>query len=155
MAGPARPFLVITHTGRAESIRAAREAIQLLAEAGTMPVLPAQDVADVGGDDEATRAVVRVLGVDVALDEIELAIVLGGDGTILRAAELVRPADIPIIGVNLGHVGFLAEAEREDLAGVVRRAIAVEYDVEERMTLEIVVLDADDREVHRDWALNE
>jgi len=149
-----RAFLVIAHTGRDESLRAAREAIAGLIEAGAVPVLPADDSRDVIGG-QPGEAACRVLGIDVPLEEIELALVLGGDGTILRAAEIVRPASIPIIGVNLGHVGFLAEAEREDLHEVVRRAIAGDYEVEERMAIDVVVLDPDDREVARTWALNE
>lgn len=149
-----RAFLVIAHTGREESVRAAREAIAGLIEAGAMPVLPADDAATViEGEPFAPEC--RTLDLDIPLADIELAIVLGGDGTILRAAEVVRPASIPIIGVNLGHVGFLAEAEREDLHEVVRRAIAGDYEVEERMAIDVVVLDADDREVYRTWALNE
>ncbi|HWL01717.1 MAG TPA: NAD kinase [Microbacteriaceae bacterium] len=149
-----RAFLVIAHTGREESVRAAREAIAGLLEAGAVPVLPADDSAGVISGQPGEGAC-RILGVDVPLEEIELAIVLGGDGTILRAAEVVRPASIPIIGVNLGHVGFLAEAEREDLHEVVRRAIVGDYEVEERMAIDVVVLDAEDREVYRTWALNE
>jgi len=149
-----RAFLVIAHTGREESVRAAREAIGILLDAGAVPVLPADDapalIAGVPGEGEC-----RLLGIDVPLDDIELALVLGGDGTILRAAEIVRPSTIPIIGVNLGHVGFLAEAEREDLHEVVRRAIVGDYEVEERMALDVAVLDADDHEIFRTWALNE
>ena len=51
-------------------------------------------------------------------------IVLGGDGTLLRAAELARPSGVPLLGVNLGHVGFLAEAERDDLDATVDRVVA-------------------------------
>ena len=152
-----RAFLVLAHTGREESKRAARTALQGLARSGVVPVVLAEDLQDLLGDDvdPELRAAVRTLGDDVPLGYIELAIVLGGDGTILRAAELVRDENTPIIGVNLGHVGFLAEAEREELDEVVRRAIAVEYEVEERMTIDVVVLDDDDREVYRTWALNE
>ena len=149
-----RAFLVIAHTGREESVRAAREAIAGLVEAGVVPVLPADDLGGVISGQPGASACCT-LGVDVPLEAIELAIVLGGDGTILRAAEVVREASIPIIGVNLGHVGFLAEAEREDLQEVVRRAIAGDYEVEERMVLDVVVLDADNRETYRTWALNE
>lgn len=152
-----RAFLIVAHTGREDSKRAAREAISGLVQSGIVPVLLRLDVDDLLGEaaEADVRAAIRVLGDETAIDGIELAIVLGGDGTILRAAEIVRGTDIPIIGVNLGHVGFLAEAEREELAEVVRRAIAVEYQVEERMTIDVVVLDHDDREIYRDWALNE
>jgi len=150
----ARSFLVLAHTGREDSLRAAREAIRLLLDAGAVPVVPADDAAEVIGLEDLASAV-RVLGTGAAIDDIELALVLGGDGTILRAAEFVHGSQIPIIGVNLGHVGFLAEAEREDLGEVVRRAIARDYEVEERMTIDVTVLDPDDRVVERSWALNE
>ncbi len=153
-AGAARSFLVVAHTGREDAIRASREAIAGLLAAGVVPVVPAEDF-DAIVDGAAFGAKVRRLGADVPIEGIELGIVLGGDGTILHAAEIVRDAGIPIIGVNLGHVGFLAEAEREGLAEVVRRAIARDYAVEERMTVDVAVLDADDRVVHRTWALNE
>ena len=63
----------------------------------------------------------------MSVDDIELAIVLGGDGTILRAAELVREGTAPVLGINMGHVGFLAEIERDDMDDAVSRAIARDY----------------------------
>ena len=74
----------------------------------------------------------------------ELVCVLGGDGTILRGAELSRGSGAPLLGVNLGHVGFLAEAEREDLDATVERIVARDYTVEERMTLEVTAHDDGD-----------
>ena len=68
----------------------------------------------------------------------ELVIVLGGDGTLLRAAEIARPARTPLIGVNLGQVGFLAEAEPDALTETVDRLVARGYQVEERMTVDVV-----------------
>ena len=64
-----------------------------------------------------------------------------GDGTILRGAELSRGSGVPMLGVNLGHVGFLAEAEREDLDDTVERILSRDYTVEERMTLEVRALE--------------
>src|SRR3984885_14271472 len=84
----------------------------------------------------------------------ELVIVLGGDGTLLRAAELARPSGTPLIGVNLGHVGFLAEAEPDGLTWTVDRLLAGEYRVEERMTLDVVARD-NGSEIASTWALNE
>ncbi len=81
-------------------------------------------------------------------------ITLGGDGTILRAAEIARGCNAPMLGVNLGHVGFLAEAEREDLPTAVARALERDYEVEERMTLSVRVK-IDDEVIHETWALNE
>lgn len=87
-------------------------------------------------------------------DGCELLIVLGGDGTLLRGAEFARGSGVPMLGVNLGRVGFLAEAERDDLDKVVDRVVSKSYEVEERMTLDVLVRTNGDV-VHRDWALNE
>jgi NAD+ kinase len=87
-------------------------------------------------------------------DGCELIICLGGDGTILRGAELGRDGGVAVLGVNLGHVGFLAEAEQEDLHLTVERVVARDYDVEERMAIDVVV-SVSGSEVARSWALNE
>ena len=84
----------------------------------------------------------------------EVALVLGGDGTLLRAVETARPVGVPLLGVNLGHVGFLAEAEQESLNEALRAIIEGGYDVEERMTVDAVAL-VGDKEIARSWALNE
>ncbi len=89
-----------------------------------------------------------------AADGAELVIVLGGDGSLLRAAEFARPAGTPLIGVNLGHVGFLAEAEPDGLTATVDRLVAGEYRVEERMTVDVVA-SVNGTELARAWALNE
>lgn len=86
--------------------------------------------------------------------QVDLVIVLGGDGTILRAAEIVRDFPAPILGINLGHVGFMAEAEKADLAKAVAAAISGEFETKERATLEVEVLQGDEV-VFRSWALNE
>jgi NAD+ kinase len=85
---------------------------------------------------------------------VEVALVLGGDGTLLRAAETARPVGVPLLGVNLGHVGFLAEAEQESLNEALRAVIERGYDVEERMTLDAVAL-VGGNEIARSWAFNE
>lgn len=89
-----------------------------------------------------------------AAEGCEVVVVLGGDGTILRAAERARSASIPLLSVNLGHVGFLAEAESEDINDVVEAIVNRRWHVEERMALDIRVLDGD-QELMRTWALNE
>ena len=75
----------------------------------------------------------------LAADGAEMVMVIGGDGTLLRAAELARPAGVPLLGVNLGHVGFLAEAEPEDLPEAVDRVVAGTYVIEQRMTVDVTV----------------
>src|ERR1051325_10852626 len=89
-----------------------------------------------------------------AVEGCQLVVVLGGDGTLLRGAELARMADIPLLGVNLGRVGFLAEAELEDLHEVVERIVEHRYEVEERMTLDVRVTRGGEF-VGQTWALNE
>ncbi len=84
----------------------------------------------------------------------EIAVVIGGDGTILRAAELTRLAGTPLLGINLGHVGFLAEAEQDDLDTTVDAIIAGAYVVEERMTVDVVV-SSEGTKIAEGWALNE
>ncbi|GAA3547041.1 NAD kinase 2 [Aeromicrobium flavum] len=89
-----------------------------------------------------------------AAADCELAVVFGGDGTILRAAELCRGTGTPLLGVNLGHVGFLAEADEEDLDHVAQRVIAGGLTVEERLTVDVLVWQNGDV-VATNWALNE
>ncbi|PRY63814.1 NAD+ kinase [Knoellia remsis] len=84
----------------------------------------------------------------------ELVVILGGDGSILRAAELVRGSGVPLLGVNFGHVGFLAEVERDDLDDTVERIVSRNYTVEDRTTLEVTAM-RDGETVFESWALNE
>jgi NAD+ kinase len=83
-----------------------------------------------------------------------MVLVVGGDGTLLRAAELAQPAGAPLLGVNLGHVGFLAEAEPDDLSGAVASLLARRYTVEQRMTIEVDIR-INGSQIGRSWALNE
>ena len=89
-----------------------------------------------------------------AADGCELVIVLGGDGAILRGAERARGSGVPLLGINLGTVGFLAEAEREDADDVVRAVVQRDWQVEERTTLDIAV-HVLGGSTYRTWALNE
>ncbi|MDM7830926.1 NAD kinase [Cellulomonas edaphi] len=131
-----RRALVVTHGGREEAVSATAEAVRELEDAGFTPVL-AQEHTDAAD-----------------LPPFELAVVLGGDGTILRAAELTRGTTVPLLGVNLGHVGFLAESERDDVGESVRRLTVGDFSVEERVTLDVRVMRPDGA-VGTGWALNE
>ncbi len=146
-----RTVLVLAHTGRFHALGAAEELVTGLAEAGVTPVMLPDELSRLG---PAACAVARPADPAAPLDGVELVVVVGGDGTILRAAELVRDSDVPLLGVNLGHVGFLAEAERDDLADTVHRVAARDYEVEERMSLDVTVT-LDGAVVGRTWALNE
>ncbi|GAB3386472.1 NAD kinase [Humibacter soli] len=154
MDAPRRYFLVVSHTGRGDSITAGIKVCRKLLEAGVIPVLGEDERADIvaAAPDLATAAVLGEGGVTSQM--LELVIVLGGDGTILRAAETVRGCDVPLLGVNLGHVGFLAESERDDLELAVSRALDRDYTVEQRMTLAVQVTSGSEV-VYESWALNE
>ena len=84
----------------------------------------------------------------------EIVVVIGGDGTILRAAEYVRDSGTPLIGINLGHVGFLAEAESEDVEHAIEAIVQRRYRAEERLTVDVRVY-RDKELVASTWALNE
>ena len=154
MTAEQRRILIVAHTGRADTIEAAVRVSDALSAAGATPVMDAEQWAELG--DHGTRIpLVEVLDRDVQIDEVELAIVLGGDGTILRAAELTRGSAAPILGINMGHVGFLAESERDDMDDAVRRVIARDYRVEQRLALDVRVKNVDGEVVYATWALNE
>lgn len=154
MTHDGRNILVVVHAQREDTVEAAERVCTALREAGARPVLSRADLDDLQEHAERFDGV-GVLGEDVALVDIELAIVLGGDGTILRAAELVRGGSAPVLGINMGHVGFLAEIERDELDDAVRRVIARDYDVEERLALSVRVIDVSGVVRYETWALNE
>ncbi len=148
-----RRILLVVHARRDDTVHAAERIITAVRAAGATPVVSAEDRPELA--ERLSLEGVETLGVDVDIADVELAIVLGGDGTILRAAETVRGGRAPILGINMGHVGFLAEIERDDMDDAVRRVIARDYTVEERLALAVRVLDADDTVIFETWALNE
>ena len=121
-----RFVLVVAHTGRTDAVTAAQVAIEQLHAAGISPVLTATDLEDLRSHvsnqvlNAAVLENIKVLDTDCKMTDLELVVVLGGDGTILKAAEIVREHSIPLMGINLGHVGFLAESEREEFAEALR-----------------------------------
>ena len=146
-----RRVLVIAHTGRGEASRVASAFCERVEAAGLAVRLLADEAAALGryGTCSADRVPERA-----AADGCELVVVFGGDGTILRGAEVARPSGTPLLGVNLGHVGFLAEAEVDNLESTVDHVVRRTYAVEERLTVDVVVT-ADGDELTRNWALNE
>lgn len=134
-----RTILLVVHTGREEAIETARRVEKVLAHNGIG--LRVFSAAAVDADAHAA-------------DGCELVLVLGGDGTFLRAAELARAAAIPVLGVNLGRIGFLAESEAEAMDTVLDHVIARDYRVANRMALDVAVRVAGSI-VDRGWAMNE
>lgn len=154
MTDTPRYFLVVAHTGRADSLQAAVTVCKQLLGAGAMPVLAVDERDDILQTAPELAGDLAVLDDTVKISDLELVIVLGGDGTILRAAEVVRGCPAPMLGINLGHVGFLAESERDDLGEAVGRALSRDYYVEERMTISVRVK-IDHEVVYETWAINE
>ena len=144
-----RAVLLLAHTGRTKTAEAARSVVKRLQDAGVQVRLLAEEAEAIG----VTDVTVCGTGAEGAAGA-ELVLVLGGDGTILRAAELSRDAGVPLLGVNLGRVGFLAEAESADLEGTVEHVLARDYAVEERLTVDITAT-VDGRLLGTGWALNE
>jgi len=141
---------MVTHTGRPAATTSATLLVRRLQGAGIEVVAPA---------DEAAELQLPGLGIWHAPGAgsnaaVELVVVLGGDGTILRGAELARADGTPLLGVNLGRVGFLAEAEEQDLVDVADHIGERRYTVEERVAVDVVV-DVAGEVIYRDWALNE
>jgi NAD+ kinase len=143
-----RAALLVTHTGRKVSTEHARTVARDLVEAGFEVRVVAEEVADLD------LPGIRPVGGPAAADGAEIVFALGGDGTLLRAAELARPAKAPLLGINLGKVGFLAEAEISDLDQAVADVVARAYTVDERLTLDVTAR-LDGAVVAQSWALNE
>jgi NAD+ kinase len=146
-----RRILLLAHTGREGAIAAAGQVIAALRLHGLAVRVLADEAADLQvsvGDG------VELVAEEGAVDGCELVVVLGGDGTILRAAELTHGTSTPLLGVNLGHVGFLAEAESEDIEATIDAIVARRYTSEDRMTVDVSVYQGKEL-VASTWALNE
>jgi len=149
-----RTVLLVVHPGRDEANETARRVGQTLADNGIALRVLIQEALD-PDDLRATGADIDAVPADeCAANGCELVLVLGGDGTFLRAAELARNAEIPVLGINLGRIGFLAEAEAEAIDVILEHVVARDYRIEQRMTLDVVVT-KDGAELSRGWALNE
>lgn len=156
-----RTVLLVVHTGRAEATETARRVEKVLGDNGIALRVLSAEAVDRGAlhlapdDIRAMGFEIEVVDADdYAAEGCELVLALGGDGTFLRAAELARNANIPVLGVNLGRIGFLAEAETDAIDSVLQHVIARDYRVENRMTLDITV-HVDGEVVGHGWALNE
>ena len=145
-----REALLVAHTGYEDNMRTAEQVARQLAAAGMGLRVLAEEAEGLGPD-------LPITVVDAgprAADGAEIVLVLGGDGTLLRGAELARPTEVPILGVNLGRVGFLAESDRDGLDAAVAAVVARDYAVDERMTVDVTATRYGTT-VASTWALNE
>ncbi len=138
-----RSLAFLINPSRPEAIKAAEELSPLLTSAG----FSLYTVSDVSID-----GIKKVEAAD--LPDIEVAVVLGGDGTILRAAEVTISRNIPLLGINLGQVGFLAEVDRPSIQAIADAIINKNYVSESRMVLKFSV-ERNGKEISSGWALNE
>ncbi len=139
-----RRAVVVTHSRLRESGTVVSEAVEQLKHAGfTVEIIDNETAPNFGGCSPAVR------------DDTEIVVVLGGDGTILRAAELVHNTSVPILGVNLGHVGFLAEFESFQMSEAIKKVADHDYSIDERMIAHADVwLPGADKPL-TEWALND
>ena len=139
-----RNAVVVTHTRLRQSGTVVSEAVSQLRSAGfEVTIIDNTEAPDFG----VSPACVT--------DDTEIVVVLGGDGTILRAAELVHCTQVPILGVNMGHVGFLAEFESFQIDEAIRRVGEHDYSIDERMIAHVDVWLPGATKPIEDWALND
>jgi NAD+ kinase len=146
----AREVLLVVHTGRNDTRQAAAKIAGWFGDAGIKLRVLEREAPEL---DQSTYQRVVPAGLQAA-EGAELVFVLGGDGTLLRAAELARPAEVPMLAVNMGRVGFLTEANPDVLEEAVSQVIAHRYEVVNRMTVDVRAT-LGDRQIARTWALNE
>jgi NAD+ kinase len=137
---------LVAHHERAVAHDLARRARDWLQERGIEVRIPESDARPAGLDDCAVAAAGFAKGLD-------LVVSLGGDGTMLRTVQLVYPEPVPILGVNAGQLGYLSAIDADELETVLPRLLRGEFEVSERMMLEIVVRSRQGE--RREFALNE
>jgi NAD+ kinase len=145
-----RRVLLTVHTGRRDIVDLARTSAARLHASGIIVRVLESEAADL----DIADAEVVPADADAARGT-EIVMVFGGDGTFLRAAELARYTDAALMGVNLGRVGFLAETEPEAVEETLLAIERCEYSVEERLAIQVDVLDSSGTVVGGTWALNE
>ena len=153
--GAVRRVLLVAHTGREDARETAAAFVAALTKQGLTVRLLAQEAADLHVDAGGFDPALEICEPDAFSGrDCEIAIVIGGYGTILRAAEITHASGVPILGVNLGHVGFLAEAEQDDLETVVEAVVRRDYTTEDRLTIDVSAY-RDGELVTSTFALNE
>jgi len=146
---------VLTHTGRDAARDVTLSFCKALTEHDIVVRLLAQEASDLGVHASAYDPPIEIMDGDSGLAaDCELAVVVGGDGSILRGAEVTRESGTPVLGVNLGHIGFLAEAEVDDVEDVIDAIVERRWTPEDRLALDVRAF-RDGELVTHTFALNE
>ena len=153
MSPDPRRVLVVAHTARRDARELSRALVGRLHHHDIVVRMLAEEAADIGLDGGSAMLELVDATAEAGRD-CELVVVVGGDGSILRAAELAHADGAPVLGVNIGHVGFLAEAEVEDVDATIEAIARRHYTTDERLTLDVCVFH-DGEVVARTFALNE
>lgn len=124
---------LVPHRQRLEALRLAADAAAWLEARAHEVRVPEDDACTVELRRHACPA-------EKLTTDLDLAVSLGGDGTMLRTVDLVAGADVPVLGVNVGHLGYLTEVEPAGLTDALGRFLAGDHRVEDRMSLEVEVL---------------
>jgi len=124
---------LIVNRGKPKGIPIARELVRLITTLGGRCVVDA-DAAHLVGHDELA------LPIDDYPNKVDIVFVLGGDGTLLGVARRLSAFRIPILGINIGHLGFLSEAEPDDMQSAVARVLRGEFYLEHRLMLQTTVV---------------
>jgi len=151
-AGEDRRVLLVVNTRRDKSREVAAQFCSSLGAHGLSLRVVEEDAAELDLAPDDSVEVVPTTG--EASAGCELVVVVGGDGTILRAADLARESGTPLLGVNVGHVGFLAETDPEDVEATIGAIVERRYESEERLTVDVAVYQ-EQQLVGSTWALNE
>ena len=144
-----KSVLIVSSAIDKEAASAAVGVCESLSARGVSCFLPSEDLSRISGlvDNSSNLN-------EYSNQVVDMAIVLGGDGSILRAAEVLREKPAPILGVNLGHVGFMAEAEKDEINQALDSVMSGKFKVRERTTLNVSVKQGN-KEIFKSWALNE
>jgi NAD+ kinase len=142
---------LVVHQTRPAAVEVVRRTKILIEAAGHRAHLVVADTLD-GAVADLPASQMRV---EHAVASADLVMSFGGDGTFLRAARLARDADVPVIGVNVGRLGFLAEIDPEELELALPLLLRGDAELELRSTLEARLLDPSGAVTDELWALND
>ena len=135
------------NTNKEKAAQVVIEVSGLLKKAGAIPIIPDEQAKALGFPDTG-------ISIDQMVDKSDLVIVLGGDGTLLSAAHTPNIEKIPILAINLGHLGFLTDASLDELNPTLKATLSGDYRIEHRMMLEVFVNSQSPHPFHA-YALND